>query len=298
MEKINILYNPFAGNGNGEKSAKALDDIYSGKKLEYIDMTTVKSYSEFFSSLLPEEKVVIAGGDGTLHRFVNEIYDIERKNEIYYFAAGSGNDFLADLNIKKGAEPFRIEKYIEKLPQATVNGKTYRFLNNMSFGIDGYCCEEGDRIRKKSTKPVNYAGIAIKGLIYKFKPTGARVTLDGVTQEYENVWLAPAMNGRFCGGGLMLAPHQDRLEQDRHLSFLVMHGAGRFKTLTMFPSVFDGSQEKFKKHVKIVKAKSISVEFDRPMAAQIDGETILDVTRYDACTYDLVKETAAVEAAK
>ena len=293
MEKFNILYNPHAGNGNGENFAKKLLDYYDEKKAEFIDMTQISSYKDFISSLDSDEKIVVAGGDGTLHRFVNDIYDIERKNDIYYYAAGSGNDFLVDLGMKKGAEPFLINKYIENLPLATINGKSYRFLNNMSFGIDGYCCEEGDKVRKKTTKPVNYTSIAIKGLLFKYRPTNAKITLDGVTKEYKKVWLAPAMNGRFCGGGMMLAPDQDRLAQDRKLTFLIMHSAGSLKTLTMFPSVFTGTQGKYKKHVEIVTAKSISVEFDRPVAAQIDGETILDVTRYDACTYDLVKKEAA-----
>ncbi len=287
MEKINILFNPHAGNGNGESFAKKLVEYYDGKKLDFVDMTKISSCKDFLSSLETDEKIVVAGGDGTLHRFVNEIYDVERKNDIYYYAAGSGNDFLVDLGRKKGAEPFLINEYIEKLPMATIGGKSYRFLNNMSFGIDGYCCEEGDRVRQKTTKPVNYTSIAIKALLYKYRPTNAKVTLDGVTHEFEKVWLAPAMNGRFCGGGMMLAPNQDRLAKDRVLSFLIMYGAGSLKTLTMFPSVFTGTQEKYDKYVKIVTAKNISVEFDRPVSAQIDGETILDVTRYDAVTYEL-----------
>ena len=290
MDKINILYNPHAGNGNGESFAKNLLDYYSGKKLDFVDMTKIGSYADFLSSLDADEKIVVAGGDGTLHCFVNGVYDIERKNDIYYYAAGSGNDFLVDLGMKKGAKPFLINKYIEKLPLATVDGKSYRFLNNMSFGIDGYCCEEGDRVRQKTAKPVNYTSIAIKGVLFKYRPTNARITLDGGTKEYEKVWLAPAMNGRFCGGGMMLAPNQDRLADERKLSFLIMHGAGSLKTLTMFPSVFTGTQEKYAKHVQIITAKSISVEFARPVAAQIDGETILNVTRYDAVTYDLVHE--------
>ena len=292
MEKYNILYNPHAGNGNGEGFAKNLATFYEGKKLEFIDMTSIASYKDFLSSLDGDEKLVVAGGDGTLHRFVNDIYDIENKRDIYYYAAGSGNDFLIDLGKKKGAEPFLINKYIEKLPLATIDGKSYRFLNNMSFGLDGYCCEEGDRIRQKTSKPVNYTAIAIKGLLFKYRPTNAKITLDGVTKEYEKVWLAPAMNGRFCGGGMMLTPNQDRLAQERKLSFLILHGTSSLRTLTILPTVFTGDHVKYTKNIEIVSAKSVSVEFDRPVSAQIDGETILNVTRYDAVTHDLVKEEA------
>ena len=43
MDKINILYNPHAGNGNGESFAKNLLDYYSGKKLDFVDMTKIGS---------------------------------------------------------------------------------------------------------------------------------------------------------------------------------------------------------------------------------------------------------------
>ena len=36
------------------------------------------------------------------------------------------------------------------------------------------------------------------------------ITVDGETFEYDNVWLAPSMKGKFYGGGMMIAPSQDR----------------------------------------------------------------------------------------
>ena len=57
---------------------------------------------------------------------------------------------------------------------------TKYFINGIGYGIEGYCCEEGDKIRATSDKPVNYTAIAIKGLLYKFKPRNATVTVDDV----------------------------------------------------------------------------------------------------------------------
>ena len=72
-----------------------------------------------------------------------------------------------------------------------VNGKTSYFLNGIGYGIDGYCCEKGDEIRQKSSKPVNYTMIALRGLIYDYQPTDAVVTVDGVKHVYHKCWLAP-----------------------------------------------------------------------------------------------------------
>jgi diacylglycerol kinase family enzyme len=49
-----------------------------------------------------------------------------------------------------------------------------------------------------------------------------------------------------------------------------------------FPSIFKGEHVKKTKIVKVFSGKEITVEFDRPTAIQIDGETILGVTKYTA----------------
>ena len=52
------------------------------------------------------------------------------------------------------------------IPEVTVEGKTYRFINGIGFGIDGYCCEEGDSQRAKSDKKINYTVIARKMTVF------------------------------------------------------------------------------------------------------------------------------------
>ena len=138
----------------------------------------------------------------------------------------------------------------------------------------------GDEQREKSTKPVNYTAIAIKCLLFHYKPTNAVVTVDGETHSYRKVWLAPTMNGRFYGGGMMPTPGQNRLGPDGTVSTMVMFGAGKLRTLMVFPSIFKGEHIRHKEMVAILTGHTISVEFDRPTPIQIDGETILGVSGY------------------
>ena len=152
----------------------------------------------------------------------------------------------------------------------------------MGFGIDGYCCEIGDKLKKKSTKPVNYTAIAIKGLLFYFEPKNATVVVDGKEYFYKKVWVAPTMKGRFYGGGMMPTPFQNRCAQDGSLSVMIFHGKGRLSTLMAFPSIFKGKHIKHKSMVKIHTGHEISVKFDKPCAVQIDGETILGVSEYKA----------------
>lgn len=281
MGKYYVLYNPLAGNGTCEEHTKNL----THENAVMCDMTKIRNYVDFLSGLEDDDQLVICGGDGTLNRFVNEVGDFTIKNKVYYYAAGSGNDFIRDLGKEKGAEPvFEMNEYIKDLPRVIVNDKEYLFINGIGYGIDGYCCEVGDELRRTTDKPINYTGIAIKGLLFHYKPTNAKITVDGVTHEYKKVWLAPTMNGRYYGGGMMPTPDQDRLAKDKTLSVMVMHGSGKIKTLMVFPSIFKGKHVDYKNVVEVLKGREIKVEFDRPTALQVDGETILGVTSYTAKT--------------
>lgn len=277
--KYYALFNPFAGNGKCLQDVKLLEGNY--KDIDLIDMTTV-SYEEFFGGLEADDTVIICGGDGTLNRFVNDTFGIDIKNDILYYPVGTGNDFAHDLGKKAGDQPFKINEYLTDLPYVYVNGQKHLFLNGIGYGIDGYCCEVGDRLKEKSDKPVNYTSIAIKGLLFHFKRPNATVIVDGKEHSYKKVWLAPAMNGRFYGGGMMPAPEQDRLNKERTISLVALFGSGKLKTLLVFPSLFKGEHVKHTEMVEIIKGHDITVRFDRPTALQIDGETVLNVTEYRA----------------
>jgi len=281
-----ILYNPTSGNNSGKGYAMMLEICYPDSAS--YDVTQIADHAAFFAGLAPSDDVILCGGDGMLHHFVNNTKDISIQNKIYLYAMGTGNDFARDIGKSQYSEPdYPINAYIKNLPSVTVNGTERLFINGVGYGIDGYCCEVGDRLREQNQKlqqdkPINYASIAIKGLLGDFKPVNATVTVDGKKYQYKNVWIAPTMNGRYYGGGMMPAPEQDRLSPDRLLTLTVMHCGSKLKALCVFPSLFKGTHVKHKNVVSIHQGREITVEFDRPTPLQIDGETILDVTSYTA----------------
>ena len=280
MSKYLILYNPLAGNGTGAEAADKLKDILKGHELQFSNIREVTDYEKFLSELPADTAPVLVGGDGTLSFFINH-YDTDKLDrDVYYYPAGSGNDFYTDVKEKDPALPLLLNPYVKDLPVVTVKGQTYRVLNGVGYGIDGYCCEVGDQMRQKSDKPVNYAGIAIKGLLFHYKTTNATVIIDGVEHTYAKCWLAPTMNGRYYGGGMNATPEQNRLDPEGKLSTLVFYGSGKLKTLMIFPNIFKGTHVKHTDCVEVLTGKKVTVKFDRPVALQVDGETILGVSEY------------------
>ena len=277
--KTYILYNPLAGHSETAEQRKALAARYEDE-VQLLDVTEIEDYGALLSPLGAEDKVILCGGDGTLNRFVNAIDGLDVQCDILYHADGTGNDFLKDLDKEPGCEPFSVKPYIENLPVVEIDGKRSKFINGIGFGIDGYCCEVGDQMKAKSTKPVNYTAIAIKGLLFHYKPKNATVVVDGKTYHFKKAWIAATMKGRYYGGGMMNAPDQDRLADDGEVTVVLFYGKGKLKTLMAFPSIFKGEHVKKTHMVAAIKGKNVKVTFDAPSALQIDGETVLNVTEY------------------
>ena len=267
------LNNKLSNNGIALKQAE---------DYELIDVVGL-DYQKFFDGLNPEDEVVFIGGDGTLNHLVNAVDCSKIKNNIYLLANGSGNDFMNDIEAPLDKEVL-INKYLVNLPVVKVKGMEKKYLNNMSFGLDGYCCEEADRIKEKTpNKKINYATIAIKGLLFKFEPKNAIVEVDGQRYEFHDVWLAPAMNGRYVGGGMKMAPDQDRFSNT--LSLVIYSSKSKLKSLMLFPKIFEGEHVKNTDVVKVITGHKIYVKYDKPCAVQIDGDTVLDVIEYTAEKY-------------
>ena len=278
---IYILYNPLAGNRTCEENSKSVGDMFGDAEKQYIDLLTVDDLEGFIKNMKPDDQIVICGGDGTLNNIINSINTFKLEQDILYFPGGSGNDFYRDIDNGKKNGIYRINMYLKNLPTVKVKDIERYFLNGIGYGLDGYCCEEGDKKRiEKPGKRVNYSLIALKGLLYGYKKANAKVTVDGITEEYKDVWMAATMNGRYYGGGMMCAPNQNRMNEDGLVSVIIVHSRSRLSLLFAFLSVFKGNHVKYKNLVSEIKGTFVKVAFDRPTALQIDGETVPEVTEY------------------
>ena len=275
-----LFFNPSAKNGKAAEDLQLIKKTLDGQDVEIYAVTDIDDYVSVIDKIQPEDIVYIVGGDGTLNRFINDSTNLRILGDIFFYSAGTGNDFKHDVDPDNSLYRIRLNDYIRNLPTVTVGGVTYKFINGIGFGIDGYCCEEGDRQRAAGKQEINYSAIAVKGSLFRFKPYGADVTVDGETRHYNKVWLAPTMFGKYYGGGMKVAPEQDRNNPQHTVTSVVIHGTGRLKTLIRFAKIFSGEHTKYTDMVDIRTGHEVRVVFDRPCALQIDGETVRNVTEY------------------
>lgn len=129
------LYN---GLSNNKIKPEIVENFEENESQKLIDAGLV-NYPEFFGNLNAEDEVVLIGGDGTINYFINQVPYESIKNNDYYYAAGSGNDFLRDINGKVGEEVL-LNPYLKNLPTVYVKDVVSKFINGIGYGLDGYCC--------------------------------------------------------------------------------------------------------------------------------------------------------------
>ena len=94
---VHILYNPLSGSGKGFDRAQALHELLRDRELNFCDIREIKDFAEFFAGIGEDDELVIAGGDGTLNKFINFTADLTYPKNLFYYAMGSGNDFRQDV---------------------------------------------------------------------------------------------------------------------------------------------------------------------------------------------------------
>ncbi len=276
-----ILMNPKANNGRGESDAREWAKSLKDEHV-FVNVLTTEDMAGFVLGLNPDDEIILTGGDGTLNRFANNVSDIDVVNPVYYVKCGSGNDFFRDnAEYVDESGMIRINDFIKNLPVVTINGTRMKFINGIGYGIDGETCRVGEELRLRAdNKPINYTNIALKLLMGAYKLKHARITVDGVTEEFDNVWIAATMKGRYYGGGMMVAPAQNRFDENHRVSAVCLFKRNRLLTLLNFPRLYKGTHVKKKGWIYIATGKKIEVSFTEPCALQVDGEVFKDVLSY------------------
>ena len=274
-----ILFNPCANNSDISAALADVRVYAAAPDTVEKDLTKVDLRAEI-CALTAQDRVLLLGGDGTIMRLANALDGASYAVPVYLWKSGTGNDFLRDLGKNEESEPVLLNPYLTDLPRVEVKGKVYRYINGIGFGLDGMVCEVTDKLKAKGVKKINYTMESIKLLLGGFKCPSGKVTVDGVTKEYKKIWLASAMYGKYYGGGMRVAPDQER--GSGLLTCCVWHTSGKLVTLMHFPKIFTGEHVQYKKSIDVISGKRITVEFDKPTALQIDGETVSGVTTYTA----------------
>ena len=273
-----ILFNPLSRNGKKEKFIKGIVDHLTDKGNEVktqnlLDITDVKGFLE---TLDPHDRLILVGGDGTLNRLANKIYELEYPNPLYMYQAGTGNDFIRSLKTKLKVVP--IKQYIKKLPVVHYQETSRYFLNGAGAGLDGFIGYLVNHSKYKKNK-LNYFRHAFEGFA-KFKPIKATVSYDGVSVTENKMWFVSVMHAPYFGGGMKIAPKASRNE--RSLYVVMVKKIPKWLLIFIFPTIYLGWHVIFRRYVSIKRVDHVRINFEKDTYLQIDGDVMYPIKTFEA----------------
>ena len=203
-------------------------------------------------------RIVVVGGDGTLNEVVNGYFDdaglpINGGASIGLLPSGTGSDFRRSLGVTNRSDSLRtiVETKTRLIDVACANfkdrngaGASRFFINVASFGLGGDVSSLVNRWREILPRWIGgrarFATAAIASLgRYKNKAVSLRVDEREVKINSNLIVVA---NGRFAGGGMMLAPHSEI--DDGLLDVIVTDGASRWDVIKELPRIQRGAHMK------------------------------------------------------
>jgi YegS/Rv2252/BmrU family lipid kinase len=232
-------------------------------------------------------RIVAVGGDGTLGEVVNGYFDecgrvINNAASIGLLPSGTGSDFRRSLGLTSRSESIRalISSETRLLDVARAGFRDLDganvsrfFINVASFGLGGDVSALVNRWRNTLPRWIGgsarFAAAAIAAL-GRYKNIAVSVRLD--EREIKiNSNLIVVANGRFGGGGMMLAPHA--VLDDGLLDVIITDNATRLDVIRELPRIQRGAHLKNPK-VTETRAREISINSEEPMAIDLDGEMV------------------------
>ncbi len=294
MPKYYFIVNPHSSNGKTGKNWPALKEMIESK-LGQIDFALTKgnihaTYLAGKALFDGFDRIVAVGGDGTLNETLNGFYDSDRlinsEAMLGHLPSGTGDDIArtfeldglpAEEHIMRLAEGCcaRIDiasaQFIKK--DGTIS--TRKFINETSAGFGADVASAVNTSPKLLGDKGSYLLGILRCLVF-LKNRRIKVTVDGNDLFEGPSLITSVANGKYFGGGMMLAPHA--LADDGLLDVIIIEGMGRLELLSNVPSIYSGRHIAHRK-VICSKGKEIHISSSDEVHVEMDGEPVgkLDV---------------------
>ncbi len=131
---VHIYYNPFAGAGNAAKLLKRVQDFLTHEDKRFVLLP------QDLASVSEDTPITVIGGDGTFNALLNALPNPE-KYRFILLSGGTSNSLYSQISPKE--DPIvKLRRYFSApkfrkidLAEISVDGKSYRFVNEASAGF-------------------------------------------------------------------------------------------------------------------------------------------------------------------
>jgi len=272
-KRLRLVYNPYAGR---RKLTAQLDTVIrifqeSGHEVSIHRASSPEDIEKIASQSMDVDRLVIAGGDGSIHQAVNGLLRISAKKRpvLGILPVGTANDLAYALHLPKSIP--EVCKVIGKgnafeIDTGKVNDRY--FVNVASAGLLTDVSQKVDTRVKNTLGQLAYF---LKGIetLPSFRPFHVEFENDG-KRYTEEVVLFMAANGLSVGGLRQLVPRASLT--DGKLDILIVPAAGWPETLRLLLSILTGEKANSEKIMEF-HTSELTVLTDRPIVSDLDGES-------------------------
>ncbi|HEY9077768.1 MAG TPA: diacylglycerol kinase family protein [Anaerolineaceae bacterium] len=279
-----IIANPVANQGNAQTTIVEMQAYLNQLDIEYeLVITEYPGHAIELAKSSAQagyERVVAAGGDGTVNEVVNGLMQVKEAGSslpiLGVLTIGRGNDFAFSMGVpadwKVGCQALK-DGRIRQIDIGRVESELFPngryFCNGVGSGFDTIVGFEAAKM-KYLHGMMSYLVAAVK-TIFLFQAPRLQIDLDGQSMT-QPCAMVSIMNGRRMGGSFLMAPESQG--DDGLLDLCIAGDITRMETVGLLPRFMKGTQAGHPK-IQFARARKIDIQaLDGTIPAHADGETL------------------------
>ena len=287
-QKWFVIVNPVAGNGRGLDDFPYISSLLRARNIPYEPVFTEHKFhaTELTVTAVKQgyRKIIVVGGDGTLHEVVNGLFIQQevRPDEglLAVVAVGTGNDWVRTFGIAgryadaveaiAGERSFLQDVGVVSYEEAHYRQSRY-FANVAGAGFDAFVVRKLTHLQKKGhTSRWRQLRCTIHAF-FRYKSTGVKVWVDD-RLVYNNLLLSLAIGiCKYNGGGYQQLP--EAVADDGMLDLSLIRPVHFWHILFRLRYLFNGGIYRIR-HVLQERGSRIRIESSPEISVEVDGELL------------------------
>ncbi|MDR0955353.1 MAG: diacylglycerol kinase family lipid kinase, partial [Rikenellaceae bacterium] len=253
------------------------DFVFSEKKFHAIELA-VEAINNGY------RKIVVVGGDGTIHEVVNGIM-IQKEVPsaevlLAVIAVGTGNDWIRMFGIpRKYTDAIRAmvdgHSFLQDIARVSFyksNFPQQRYMANVAgLGFDASVNKYYNRLKDTGKHGSWIYQWGMFKVILSYKTPRMTVTIDGETFAEQPFFSSTIGIGKYNGGGMMQMP--EAIADDGLLDVTLIRKMSKLRVLANFRSLYNGKIYRIPK-VSHHRGRKIAVTSHPESAIEVDGEAL------------------------
>lgn len=286
--KTVVIANPHACNGRvGRKwvgYARAISNAFG--PAEVFQTTAPGQMTELVRNAIHAgaERIVVVGGDGSVNEAVNGFFEnnqpIGANVALAVWPVGTGCDFVRSIGLSGVSPPKGFagatERRIDVGKAIFTNRKglteSRYFLNIGSAGSTGLVAHKVNKTSKLLGGRLSFFIGTLRGLL-AYRNQRVRLKIDDQFDEEVVINAIAVANGRYFGGGMMVAPHA--LHDDGALDIIVVGDINVLTFLRDAPRLYRG-KHLTQPYIRSFRGSVVEVTplCETPVLLELDGEQL------------------------